>query len=212
MWPDLVETEGLLKRVQSADAAAVEQLWERHREPLRRVIDVRLDHQLGRRVDASDVVQDVLLEANRRLHEYLSDPAVPFQLWLRLIARDHILDQHRRHRGAARRSLDREQPLAAAQFPDQSSIQLADRLRDPGPSPLTEVLRNELARRFHESLRSLDDDDREVILLRHSEQLSNQQAASALGLSEAAAGMRYLRALRRLRSSLGEVPSQSARR
>jgi RNA polymerase sigma-70 factor, ECF subfamily len=208
MWPDAVETDDLLKRAENADADAVAQLWERHREPLRRMIHLRLDHRISRRVDASDVVQEVLVEANRRLNEYLRKPEIPFQLWLRLMARDHVLDQHRRHRGAARRSLDREQPLAAAEFLDQSSIQLADRLRDPGPSPLTAVLRGELERRFHDAIRRLDDDDRDVILLRHSEQLSNGEVARALELSEAAAGMRYLRALRRLRASLAEPPSR----
>jgi RNA polymerase sigma-70 factor, ECF subfamily len=208
MWPDTIETDDLLKRAEQADAQAVERLWDRHREPLRRMIHLRLDHQLGRRVDASDVVQEVLLEANRRLNSYLRKPEMPFHLWLRQIASDHVIDQHRRHRGAARRSLDREQPMVAGAFPDQSSVELAAQLRDPGPTPLAAALRSELERRFQDALQQLDEGDREVILLRHFEHLSNSEVARVLGLSEAAAGMRYLRAIRRVRLSLAEPPSQ----
>jgi RNA polymerase sigma-70 factor, ECF subfamily len=207
MWPDAAETQVLLKRVAEEDAGAAERLWDRYREPLRRMIDLRLDHALGRRVDASDVVQDVLIKANQRLGEYLRDPKLPFHLWLRQIARDQMIDEHRRHRVAARRSLDRERPLAPAAFLDRSSLDLAAQLRDPGLTPAAAALRGELERRFHAALERLDDDDREIILLRHFEQLSNGEAARALGLSEAAAGMRHLRALRRLRAVLGETPS-----
>src|SRR3954454_5252449 len=208
MWPDEDETRRLLDRVEHEGAAAAEQLWERHREPLRRLIGLRLDRALGRRVDASDVVQEVLLKANQRLPEYLRNPALPFHLWLRQIARDHVIDEHRRHRVAQRRSLDRERPLAASAFGDRSSLDLAAQLRDPNLTPAANALRQELERRFHAALGELDEADREIILLRHFEQLSNGEAARALGLSEPAAGMRHLRALRRLRAILGEAPSQ----
>jgi RNA polymerase sigma-70 factor (ECF subfamily) len=208
MWPDPTETEALLKRVAEEGEPAAGRLWERHREPLRRMIGLRLDQALGRRVDASDVVQEVLLKANQRLSEYLRNPALPFHLWLRQIARDHMIDEHRRHRVAARRSLDRERPLAAPAFLDRSSIELAAQLRDPGLTPAAMALRHELERRFHEALGRLDEGDREIILLRHFEQLSNGEAAHELGLSDAAAGMRHLRALRKLRTLLGESPSR----
>src|SRR3954463_2599657 len=132
MWPDQDETRRLLDRVEHEGATAADRLWGRHREPLRRMIGLRLDHALGRRVDASDVVQEVLLKANQRLPEYLRNPALPFHLWLRQIARDHVVDEHRRHRLAARRSVDRERPLAPATLLDRSSIELAAQLRDPG--------------------------------------------------------------------------------
>lgn len=211
MWPDAGETQVLLKRIEHDDAGAVERLWEQHREPLRRMIGLRLDHAIARRVDASDVVQEVLLKANQRLPEYLRNPVMPFHLWLRQIARDHMIDQHRRHRVAAVRSLDRERPLARAggdgPFADRSSLDLAAQLRDPGATPAAAALRRELERRFRDALDDLDEDDREIILLRHFEQLSNGEAARALGLSGPAAGMRHLRALRRLRAVLGESPS-----
>jgi RNA polymerase sigma-70 factor (ECF subfamily) len=208
MWPDSTETQALLKGVERADAGAAERLWERHREPLRRMIRLRLDHALGRRVDASDIVQEVMLKANQRLGDYLRNPVMPFHLWLRQIARDHVIDEHRRHRVAGCRSLDRERPLTAGAFADQSSLDLAAQLRDPSLTPAANALRHELQRRFQEALGQLDEADREIILLRHFEQLSNSEAAQALGLSEPAAGMRHLRALRRLRTVLGESPSQ----
>ena len=207
MWPDATETQMLLKRVAEDDAGAAQRLWESYRAPLRRMIDLRLDHVLGRRLDASDVVQDVLIKANQRLRDYLRNPAMPFHLWLRQIAHDQMIDEHRRHRVAARRSLDREQPMAAASFLDRSSLDLAAQLRDPELTPAAAAVRGELERRFQAVLKQLDDGDREMILLRHFEQLSNAEVARTLGLTEAAAGMRHLRALRRLRALLGESPS-----
>src|SRR5205823_1140261 len=109
MWPDQSETHDLLARAQSGDAAAVDDLLARHRDALRRAVALRLDPALARRVDASDIVQDVLLEANRRLKDYLRNPTLPFHLWLRHLAHDRIIDAHRFHCKAQRRSLDREQ-------------------------------------------------------------------------------------------------------
>ncbi len=212
IWPETSETQNLLDRVARSDSSAVDALWERHRPALRRMIDLRLDHALARRVDASDVVQDVLLKASQRLEEYLRNPVMPFHLWLRQIARDHVIDAHRRHRQAARRSLDREQSLHAragsGNFDDRSSLDLAAQVCDQALTPAAEALRRELQSRFDVALSRLEEDDREIVLLRHFEQLSNSEAAKVLGLSEAAAGMRHLRALRRLRAMLGETPSQ----
>ncbi len=212
MWPDVAETQALLEGVEQHDARAIERLWQRHREPLRRMIGLRLDHALARRVDASDVVQEVMLKANQRLPEYLRNPVMPFHLWLRQIARDHMIDQHRRHRVAAARSVDREQALGCAPggaFADRSSFDLAAQLRDAELTPAAAAIRREVQVRFHAALDRLDEADREILLLRHFEQLSNVEAARTLGLSEPAAGMRHLRALRRLRDILGETPSQS---
>ncbi len=196
------ETRELLDRARQGDPVAVDRLLTRQREPLRRMIDLRLDPALAGRVDASDVVQDVLLEASRRLADYLRDPAMPFHLWLRHIAKDHIIDAHRRHRKAQRRSLDREQPLRVAGLPDQSSLDLAAELFDQELTPATAAIQQELKRRLEDAVARLDADDREIILMRHFEQLANQEVAALLGLTPAAASMRYLRALRRLRDVL----------
>jgi RNA polymerase sigma-70 factor (ECF subfamily) len=202
MWPEQPQIDPLLEQARHGDAEAVERLLTVHRDPLRRLIGLRLDPALAARVDASDIVQDVLLEAHRRLQDYLKNPAMPFHLWLRHIAKDHIIDAHRRHRQAQRRSLDREQPIVPAVLADHSSYELAGQLIDPELTPASEAIRRELQRRLDAAIVELDEDDREIILLRHREQLSNQDAARALGLSEAAASMRYLRAVRRLRNAL----------
>src|SRR6516165_10714314 len=202
MWPDQPQTQELLDQARRGEAEAVERLLTAHRDPLRRMIAMRLDPALAARVDASDIVQDVLLEAHRRLTDYLRNPAMPFHLWLRHIAKDHVIDAHRRHRQAQRRSLDREQPLAPAALADHSSLELAGQLLDQERTPASAAIHHELQRRLAAAIAHLDEDDREVILLRHREQLSNQQVAGALGLSEAAASMRYLRAVRRLRAAL----------
>ncbi|HJT77922.1 MAG TPA: sigma-70 family RNA polymerase sigma factor [Gemmataceae bacterium] len=202
MWPNTPETQDLLDRARRGEAAAVEQLLAAHRGALRRMIDLRLDPALAGRIDASDVVQDVLLEASQRLRDYLRNPAMPFHLWLRHIARDHIIDAHRRHRVAQRRSLDREQPMLPAGLADRSSVELAARFLDPERTPASAAMQHELERHLRTALAALNEDDREVICMRHFEQLSNQDVAAALGLTEAAASMRYLRAVRRLRSAL----------
>jgi RNA polymerase sigma-70 factor (ECF subfamily) len=202
MWPEASRTEELLEQARQGDAAAVDQLLARHREPVRRLIDLRLDPAIVQRLDASDVVQEVLLEASRRLPEYLRQPAMPFHLWLRHIARDHLIDAHRRHHQAQKRGVDRERPLHRPAWSERSSLELAAQLLDQERTPASAALQQELQRQLHEALTQLGDDDREVIQMRHFEQLSNQEVAAALGLSEAAASMRYLRAIRRLRELL----------
>ncbi len=198
MWPDAGKTQELIEQARGGDAKAVDELLARHRESIRRMIGLRLDRAVVPRVDASDVVQDVLLEASRRLDEYLRKPSMPFHLWLRCLAQDRVIDAHRRHRKAQRRTVDREQRLHK-EWADRSSLELAGQLIDRELTPATAALRHELESRFQEVLQELGDDDREIILMRHFEQLSNQEVAATLGLSEAAAGMRHLRALRRLR-------------
>lgn len=204
MWPQSEETQELLAEARAGDAAAVNRLLERHRAALRRMIDLRMDHLVQRRVDASDIVQDVLIEAHRRLDDYLQNPAMPFHLWLRHMAKDRLIDAHRRHRVAARRSVDREQPLVAAAHLDLSTYNLAAGIEDPELTPAAAATWHELQIRFQQALDTMDEQDREVVLLRHFEHLSNGEVAEVLGLTEPAAGMRYLRAMRRLRAKLQE--------
>jgi len=201
MWPEAQRMQELLERARGGDATAVEQLLGLCREPLKRVVDLRLDPQLARREDASDIVQKVLIDAHRRLQEYLRDPRMPFALWLRHMAKDRIIDAHRRHQEAARRSLDREQPNLAPAWNDASSVQLIARLVDQELTPATAAIQHELQQKLGQLLADLDEADREIILMRYYEQLPNQEIAAALGLSEAAASMRHLRALRRLKEA-----------
>lgn len=204
MWPEGDETREILNRVRDGKPAAADELFNRHREPVRRMIGLRLDPALAARVDASDIVQEVLVEANRRLADYLKNPVMPFHLWLRHLAKDHIIDAHRKHRLAQRRTVDRERPLQA-KWPDRSSLDLAGDLIDRELTPASAALRQELQIRLKAVLEQMNDDDREVLLMRHFEQMSNQEVSETLGLSEAAAGMRHLRALRRLRDLLQQT-------
>lgn len=207
MWPDSSQTQELLAQARQGDAAAVNALLERHRAALRRMVDLRMDRALSRRVDASDIVQDVMVEANRRLKDYLADPAMPFHLWLRHMAKDRLIDAHRRHRVSQRRSLDREQPLVAGPDLDRSTLELAAQLCDDELTPAAAATWHELQRRFQQAVEALDEQDREIVLMRHFEELSNQEVAQALDLSGAAASMRYLRAMRRLRTLLKDPNS-----
>ena len=210
MWPNRETTDEMLDKARQGEAGAVDRLFGEFREPLRRVVGLRLDPVLARRIDASDIVQDVLIEANQRLKEYLKAPNMPFHLWLRHLAQDRIIDTHRRHRLAQRRSIDREQPLTRPGWADDdSATSLVAQLVDTERTPASEAIQQELARKLTAAIGELGEDDRDILLMRHHEQLSNGDVAGALGLTEAAASMRYLRALRRLRLVL--VPDGDAK-
>ena len=202
MWPEKDQTIELLNQAKEGNSDAVDVLMERHRDSLRHLVRMRLDQKIRRRIDVSDIVQDVLVEANRRLMTYLENPVMSFHLWLRQIARDRIIDAHRRHRASARRSVDREQSMSVPQGYDHSSIRLAAQLGDPELTPAAAALQNEMARRVEAAITTMDNTDSEIIVMRHYENLSNQEIAESLNLTEPAASMRYLRAIRRLRAML----------
>ncbi len=204
IWPSDDGTETLLESARQGDADAVNALLERHRAPIRRLVEMRLDRKVQRRVDVSDVVQDVMLEANNRLEKYLNDPVMAFHLWLRQIAWDRIIDTYRRHRVSAKRSMDREQPMSVPAGSDQSAIELATQLCDPALTPAAAATQREIAVKVESVIEQLADQDREIILMRHYEHLTNLEIAQVLGLNPPAASMRYLRAIRRLRELLEE--------
>lgn len=207
MWPSNMQTSELLSQAREGDDSAVNQLMDRHRNSLRHLVRMRLDQKIQRRIDVSDVVQDILVEANRRLQRYLADPIMPFHLWLRQIARDRIIDAHRRHRVSARRSVDREQRLAAPRGYDQSSVQIASLVGDDQLTPAATALQKEIVGRIEQAISTLEEKDSEIIIMRHYEMLTNSEIAIALGLTEPAASMRYLRAVRRLKAKLHDPPS-----
>jgi RNA polymerase sigma-70 factor (ECF subfamily) len=201
-WPSNETTQELLEQVRAGNSTAVDRLLEKHRDALRRLVDLRLDRRIRQRIDASDIVQDVLLDANRRLRAYAENPSMPFHLWLRQMARDRVIDAHRRHRGSSKRSVDREQSANVPLGVDGSTMELAAQLSDQELTPAAAAVMHELHLRFQAAIEEMSEDDREIILMRHFEELSNQEVAQALGLSEPAASMRYLRAIRRLRMLL----------
>jgi len=201
IWPADDKTETLLAAAKSGDSAAVNQLLDRHRQAVRRLVELRLDRKVQQRVDVSDVVQDVMIEAVGRLDKYLDTRPMAFHLWLRQIAWDRMIDTYRRHRVSAKRNLDREQQLRPTS-PDASSVDLAAQLCDREITPAAAAIQAELARSIETAIELLDETDREIVLMRHYEHLSNQEVAEVLKLNPPAASMRYLRAIRRLREVL----------
>ncbi len=210
MWPEHENTQELLRGAQEGDDEAVNQLFDRHRAAVRRLVQMRLDQRIRQRVDVSDVVQDVLISANRRLKEYLKSPPMPFHLWIRQITKDRIIDAHRRHRVSAKRSVDRERALVVPAGMNRSTMELAAHLCDGELTPAALATQREMVRRVTEVLSQLNEQESEIIMMRHFEHLSNQEVAQALELSEPAAGMRYLRALRKLRALLLDNPEEES--
>ena len=192
------EDGALLDRAARGDRTAFEELFARHRPRLTRAVALRLDRRLAARVDASDVVQEACLEAFRRLPDYLTRPDMPLDVWLLWLAREQVLMTHRRHLMADKRAVGREVPP----LPADSSAAVVRTLAGAGPTPSGAAAAAELADRLRQALERLDDDERELILLRHFEQVGNKDAAALLGVSEAAASKRYVRALERLRGIL----------
>jgi RNA polymerase sigma-70 factor (ECF subfamily) len=196
------DTDQLLSAAAAGDPHARDRLLERHRPRLRRMVGARLDRRLAARVDPSDVVQDALAEAARRLDRYLADRPLPFYPWLRAIAADRLADLYRRHGRAGRRAVGREE--VALPLADRSALELAERLFAGRSGPATGAEREELRERVRVALAGLKEADREVLVMRHLEQMPAREIAAVLGTTEGAVHVRHLRALRRLRELLGE--------
>jgi RNA polymerase sigma-70 factor (ECF subfamily) len=197
------DSDDLLCQVSQGDATARGRLLARHRERLRRMVACRLDRRLAARVDPSDVVQDVLAEADRKLDRYLRERPLPFYPWLRELAAERLIALHRRHVRTAKRSVRREEPDRLA-LPDESLVELVARMVTSATSPSQHLLRQEQRQRVRQALARLPERDREVLVLRHLEQLSVADTAEVLGISAGAVKTRHVRALDRLRAFLTE--------
>jgi RNA polymerase sigma-70 factor (ECF subfamily) len=195
------DTDELLRRAEQGDGQARQAVLVRHRERLKHMVAVRMDRRLAARIDPSDVVQEALLDAARSLDDYLRHRPVPFYPWLRQLAWDRLIELHRRHLHAKRRSVKREEPLAP-HLSDESALHLAERVLARQSSPSDRAIRSELRARIRTALDQLGERDREVLVLRHLEQLSTRETAAVLGISEGGVKTRHLRALERLRALL----------
>ena len=199
-----LDTDQLLLRFEQGDTSARDQLLRRHRQRLLRMVEVRMDANLVSRVDPSDVVQDALIEAVDRLAEYARCRPIPFYPWLRKIALERLIDLHRAHVKAQRRSVDREEPWEGG-LSDQSVAHLADQLIGKQSPASAQLIRREMHQRVRKALDRLPQWDREIIVLRFLEQLSIGEIAAALEISETAAKSRHRRALQRIRLILGDL-------
>jgi RNA polymerase sigma-70 factor (ECF subfamily) len=195
------DIEELLERAEAGDRAAREELLMHHRDRLRRMIAIRLDRRMAARVDPSDVVQEALTQASQRLSSYLRERPLPFYPWLRQLAWEKLIELNRRHIYAQKRSVTREEP-ASMDLPDESALELANRLLAPGSSPMNQLVRAEQRARVQSALTRLGTRDCEVLVLRHLEQLSTAEMAAVLDISEGAVKTRHLRALQRFRDLL----------
>ncbi len=186
------------------DPAALAAIFQQHRDRLRRMVELRLDPRLRARLDASDVVQDAFLDAARDLDAYLADPTLPPLLWLRLHVGRRLTNLHRQHLGTRMRDAGLEISLFQGALPEVSSAALASMLLGRQTSPTQAARRAERMLRVQEALNHLDAIDREVLALRHFEQLGRAEAALVLGISQDAAAKRYFRALKRLKDLLAD--------
>jgi RNA polymerase sigma-70 factor (ECF subfamily) len=205
MTQDTSDTDILLERAVAGDMQALGELFERHRGRLEQMVRLRLDRRLQGRLDPADVLQEAYLDVTRRFPEYVTNPALPFFLWLRLITGQRLVDLHRQHLGAKMRSAGLEVSLHRGGLPAASSASLAELLMGRLTSASRAAIRAETQFRVQEALNTMDPIDREVLVLRHFEDLSNSEAARVLGIQEAAASKRYIRALKRLKELLNAL-------
>jgi RNA polymerase sigma-70 factor, ECF subfamily len=203
---DSSDLDDLLRRVQCSDERALIALFTRYRDRLRRMVRLRLDRRLQGRLDPSDVLQEAYLDVARRAEEYIANRSIPVFLWLRLITGQRLAALHRQHLGAQMRDAGQEVSLHRGALPHATSASLAALLLGRFTSPTQAAQRAEMQIRLQEVINAMDPIDREVLTLRHFEELSNVETAQVLGIQKAAASNRYLRALKRLKDTLASMP------
>ena len=206
MSSDSGETEALIRRVEGGDEAALCELFARYRDRLRRMVKLRMDRRLQGRLDASDVLQEAYLDVAKRAAEYRESPKMPVFLWLRLITGQRLMALHRQHLGAQMRNVGQEVSLHRGALPPASSISIAAMLLGRITSPTRAARRAEMQERLQDILNAMDPIDREILTLRHFEEMGNGETAQVLGISKSAASSRYIRAVMRLKKELAGVP------
>jgi len=200
--PDIEEA---LERAGAGDLGPVGRALESYRPRLTRMVDLRLHPMLRGRLDVHDVLQEAFVEIVERLEEYRASREVAFYVWVRFLVGQRLAQLHRRHLGAQGRDVR----LERGALPEASSFAIASGFLHRGPSPSREAIGRERVRSVEQALDELEEIDREVLALRHLEELGNREVAEVLGLTEQAASMRYVRALKRLRSTLAGLGIES---
>ena len=195
-----MDTDRLLDRISNGELSAASKLFVRHEPRLRRMVRLRLDRRLSARVDPSDIVQEVLIEAHRRLIDYAAHRPLPFYPWLRGIAWDKLIEVRRRHIEAKRRTVLRE--MRHLDLSGESQVILVDRMMANGPTPSERALRHEMRDRVRQAIEDLPPNHHEVIVLKHLEELSVAEIAAILGIDREAVYSRYRRAVQRLHRNL----------
>ncbi len=196
----------IFDRLQQGDQQALAELFSYHRSRLWRMVNFRLDSRLAGRVDADDILQEAYLAAAQRIGHYLEDPSKSFFVWLRLIVGQTLIDVHRRHLGAQMRDANREVSRQRPAYPQATSISLVAQLLGNVTSPSQAAVKAETAAQLEQAIEAMDTIDREVLALRHFEELTNGEVAEVLGIQQKAASIRYVRAVARLKNILADVP------
>jgi RNA polymerase sigma-70 factor (ECF subfamily) len=191
--------EPLLGRIHAGDQRALGEIFTRNRERLLKMVRLRLDRRLQGRLDPEDVVQEAFVDAVRRLAEYAANPRMPPFLWLRFLTMQRLQTLHRLHLGVKSREASREVSLFDGPLPAADSRSLAAQLLGRLTTPSRAAIRAEIQIRIQDALNAMDPIDREILALRHFEELNNGETAAVLGIHKAAASNRYVRALRRLK-------------
>jgi RNA polymerase sigma-70 factor (ECF subfamily) len=199
------QTAALLDRLRGNDARALGELFMLHRDRLWRMLYVRLDRRLSSRLAPDDVLQETFLDLARRIGEFLADPAVPFYVWLRALTVQRLQMIQRAHLGAQMRDVRQEVSLPQGGLAPASAESMAGQLVSHMTSPSQAAIRRELQDRLRAALDAMDPLDREVLALRHFEELGNNEVAVILGISKDAASKRHIRALVRLREILTDL-------
>ncbi len=195
----------LLRRVKEGDTQALAELFSMYRDRLWRIINFRLDARLLGRVDADDILQEAYLAAAQRIEHYLDDSTQTFFIWLRLIANQTLIDVHRRHLGAKMRDASRDMSIHA-HYAQATSMSIASQLLGNFTSPSQIAMRDEISLQLDKAIDSMEPIDREVLALRHFEELTNSEVAEVLGIQQKAASIRYVRALKRLKDVVNKLP------
>jgi RNA polymerase sigma-70 factor (ECF subfamily) len=193
-------------RQSGADPQVLGRIWDHYRDRLRKVVRLRLDRRLQGRADPSDILQEAFLDFRARAAEYSQKPDMPFFLWLRFLTGQRLQLVHRHHLGAQMRDAGREVSLHRGAMPQATSVSLAAQLLGRFTSVTQAVQRAEMQLILQEAINGLDPIDREILALRHFEELSNDETAKVLDLQPSAASNRHIRALKRLRDVLKSTP------
>ena len=209
MEDEFLDDDGMRERLINNDQQALAELFALHRQRLWRVAHFRTDGRLSARIDPDDILQDAFLDASRRLHHYSADSDYSPFVWLRMIVAQTLADAHRRHLGAKQRDAGRELTVRSGGSPDDTVLTIANFLIGQITSPSMAAVKTEQSLKIREVVEAMETIDREVLALRHFEELTNSEVAEVLGITQKTASIRYVRAIVRLKDALGGLPEFS---